>query len=68
MAEVLGLNMDEFTPCFEDGTHADAVASSYEEGSALGVNSTPTLMIDGEIYQYAGVDALRTVLDAAIEG
>ncbi|MBX3071497.1 MAG: DsbA family protein [Thermomicrobiales bacterium] len=66
MAEKLELDMDLFTPCFEDGAHADAVADSYEEGSALGVNSTPTLMINGELYRYSGLDDLRAVLDAAL--
>ncbi len=68
MAEGLGLDMTEFEPCFDDGVHENAVADSYEEGSALGVNSTPTLQIDGEIFRYAGLDDLRARLDAALEG
>jgi protein-disulfide isomerase len=68
MAEAVGLDMDEFEPCFEDETHADAVADMYEEGTAMGVNSTPTLFINGERVQYAGIDDLRAQLDAAIGG
>ncbi len=66
MAEKLGLDMDAFTTCFDDRTHEDDITASYEEGSAIGVNSTPTLVINGEIYRYAGLDDLRAKLDAAL--
>lgn len=66
MAEELGLDMAEFEPCFDDNAHESAVADSYEEGSAQGVNSTPTLQINGEVFRYSGLDDLRARLDAAL--
>lgn len=66
MAELVGLDMETFSTCFDDGTHEDEIADSYEEGSALGVNSTPTLVIDGQLYKYTGIDDLRAILDAAL--
>lgn len=68
MAEALELDMAAFETCMDDNVHADAVANSYEEGSALGVNSTPTLVINGELVRYAGLDDLRSRLDALLEG
>lgn len=66
MAEVIGLDQDAFNECYDSGTHEDDVLDSYNEGAGLGVNSTPTLMINGELMQYQGVSALAEALDAAL--
>ncbi len=64
---VAGLDTDAFNSCFNDRTHEDDVTNSYADGSALGVNRTPTLMINGELVQYAGIDDLRLRLDTIID-
>ncbi len=68
MAEELDLDMDAFRECFDNREHEETIINSYEEGSALGVNSTPTLVLNGELFGYAGIDDLRSRLDALIQG
>jgi protein-disulfide isomerase len=65
-ASAVGLDEAQFNECFDNRVHEDDVISSYEDGSALGVNSTPTLVIDGELVRYAGNDDLRARLDEAL--
>lgn len=66
MAELVGLDMEQFNTCFDDRVHKDDVSNAYDDGSALGVNRTPTLIINGEMVQYSGVDNLRAKLDEVI--
>ncbi len=68
MAEALELDTDEFDACFDDRVYEDSVRDSYDEGSAAGITSTPTLVINGEIVGYAGNEDLQARLDALISG
>lgn len=65
-AEELDLDMDAFTPCFESRAHQQDVLDSYADGSALGITSTPTLQINGEVVPYTGWDNLKEQIDAAL--
>jgi protein-disulfide isomerase len=66
MAAILELDENQFNECFDSRVHEEDVVVSYEDGSALGVNSTPTLVIDGELVRYAGIDDLRARIDEAL--
>lgn len=46
-AASLGLDMEAFSQCLDSGKHAARVEADLREGEALGVNSTPTLFING---------------------
>jgi protein-disulfide isomerase len=48
-AASLGLNADEFGTCLSSGRHSNVVDANDALGAALGINSTPTIliMVDG---------------------
>ncbi len=46
-ATTLGLDQAKFTQCLDSGKFADAVKAGMELGSKLGINSTPTLYVNG---------------------
>lgn len=47
-AVVIGLDEEAFNDCFDGGDYADVVRDERSEGEDLGVNSTPTLFLNGE--------------------
>lgn len=66
-AEQLGLNMDQFKEALDNNTHRDTVQQDIGDGRSLGVNSTPTLYINGKQYQGAfAVDALKSAIEAEL--
>jgi protein-disulfide isomerase len=52
-AQQLGLNMDQFKQCMTDRPHLSKIQSSTQNGSQRGVNSTPTLFINGQLARGA---------------
>lgn len=69
MAERVGLNMDEFATCMDDGVHEEAIEQSTQGGSTAGVTSTPSFLINGELL--SGVNnyqAIAAALDEALAG
>jgi predicted DsbA family dithiol-disulfide isomerase len=46
-AEAIGLDVDGWQACMEDGSAAGKVAAGRESGDAIGVNSTPSFVIGG---------------------
>jgi protein-disulfide isomerase len=46
-ATTLGLNMSKFNQCLDSGTHQAAVQADLDQGERMGVNSTPTIYING---------------------
>ncbi len=47
-AAAIGLNESEFNDCFDAQRYEDAVVADTEYGVELGVNSTPSLFLNGE--------------------
>jgi protein-disulfide isomerase len=45
IAEVAGLNMDEFNACYDSGKYEDRTQQDFEDGTAAGVNGTPAFII-----------------------
>ena len=45
-----GLSADDVKACLANDKMADAVVADFRGGESLGVNSTPTLFINGELY------------------
>jgi protein-disulfide isomerase len=43
----LGLNADSFNQCLDSSKYGERVRDGLSEGTALGVNSTPTIFING---------------------
>jgi len=50
IAEMAGLDLDAYDACMATGEQQSAARSQTAEGFALGINSTPTLVINGERY------------------
>jgi protein-disulfide isomerase len=50
---IAGLGEKEIKECLANEAKANEVIADYRGGEALGVNSTPTLFIDGKLYQGA---------------
>ena len=46
-ATALGLNMPKFNQCLDSSTHHDIVQADLDLGEKMGVNSTPTIYING---------------------
>lgn len=66
-AAELGLNTAQFNKCLDDSQHLAKVTSDTAEGTAQGVNATPTFFVNGQKLQGAQpVSAFRTAIDAAL--
>lgn len=50
-AKAVGLDLARYDACMSSGKYAGRIQASQEEGSRLGVASTPTLMVAGRLYQ-----------------
>lgn len=48
LARTLGLNVDKFSKCVDDGTHMKTVADQKAAADAIGVSGTPKTFINGE--------------------
>lgn len=69
-AEDLGLDSRLFTQCLTGQEHFDAVRASLNQATSLGLNSTPSLLINGQLadnpMDYAAVSAeIERLLAAA---
>ena len=53
LARDVGLNMDQFRNCLSSDRGGRVVRRDVQEGIAAGVNSTPTLFINGKILRGA---------------
>jgi len=69
-AEALGLNMSEFNQCFSTDKYSAEIKADYEMGRSLGINSTPTIVLNGKILGpgYIPYEQLTAAIDAAIAG
>ena len=68
-AAALGLNRDDFEGCLKSDKYQDVVSAGRLLGDALGVNATPTLIVNGKrVRAQIGLDmpALRELLNAEI--
>lgn len=52
-AQQLGLNMDQFKQCMAERPHLSKIQASTQNGTQRGVNSTPTLFINGQLVRGA---------------
>lgn len=59
---IAGLGENEIKACLANEAMSNAVINDYRGGEAMGVNSTPTLFINGQLYRGArSVDELDGV-------
>jgi len=64
-AEANGLDMASYDACMRSTRHAGRIQASAQEGIRLGVNSTPTFLIQGRLYtQGLNYDQIRRIVDS----
>ncbi len=69
LGQQVGLNMTTFTSCVNNNSDASIVAQEKSAATAAGVNSTPTVFINGQTVTGAQpYAAFKTVIDAALAG
>jgi protein-disulfide isomerase len=50
-AKAIGLDLGRYDACMSSAKYAGRIQASQQEGERLGVNSTPTLLVGGRLYQ-----------------
>ena len=50
-ARDVGLDLGRYDDCMESGKYAGRIQASFEEGTRLGVGSTPTLLVGDRLYR-----------------
>jgi len=64
-ARANGLDLGRYDDCMESGKYAGRIQASSEEGSRLGVGSTPTLRVGDRLYQgRIDSDAIARLVDS----
>jgi protein-disulfide isomerase len=67
MAETLGLNTGAFNQCLDSGEKRAGVEASIAEAQAQGVDSTPTIFINGtEVAEWHDFNAVKQAIDAEL--
>jgi protein-disulfide isomerase len=71
--ESLGLDMSQFEKCFKDNTYKAQIEKDFADGTNLGVNSTPSIFVDGVLVLNAnganyvpGYDDVAAAIEAAL--
>jgi protein-disulfide isomerase len=69
MAETLGLNTGAFNQCLDSGEKRAGVEASIAEAQAQGVDSTPTIFINGtEVAEWHDFNAVKLAIEAELGG
>lgn len=66
IAETLGLNTAAFSTCLDSGEKRAAIEAEIAEGQAQGVDSTPTVFVNGVEAEWAPWESLRPAIEAAL--
>ncbi len=67
IAGEVGLDREAFDTCLVEGRFADEIAAMQAEARELELDSTPTLVINGEIVPFESYDQIRARIDAALD-
>jgi protein-disulfide isomerase len=66
-ASQLGLDAKKFQDALISGRFADKVQRDLQDGYKLGINSTPTVFINGRRVKDKSKESLKAVIDAALK-
>ena len=66
-ASQLNLNRDKFDAALESGRLADSVRRDIQDGMKLGLNSTPTIFINGRKVNEKTREALKAAIEASLK-
>ena len=64
----VGITSEKFTKCVNDGQKVDLVKANYESMPKYGVQGTPTVFIDGKLWERTSPDFNLDEFRAAVEG
>lgn len=68
-AESIGLELDEFTSCMNDGRNLDIVNANRDKARAVGVSGTPTFFLnDQELSGVQPLSVFSQAIDALLTG
>ncbi len=70
-AQSLGLDMTKFNKCFSADTYSSQIEADYQSGVAAGVNSTPSVLLNGKDITPGTIptyDQIKAAIDAALAG
>lgn len=67
-AERLGLDMEAYDEAVADPATLERILSDKADGEALGVHSTPTFFVDGELLQLQTFGDLEAAIENALKG
>lgn len=63
----LGLNVSQFTDCYESEKYADAVDEDYSSGVAAGVQGTPATFVNGTLVSGAvPYETLQSIIESEL--
>lgn len=63
----IGLETDQFNQCLDDGKYRNKVQQESDEAQSLGVNSTPTVFVNGQLIRNGSdYQTLQTAVEAAL--
>ncbi len=66
-AKEIGLKEADFKKCLESGKFAAAVSKDMEQGKTVGVKSTPTFFVNGQLVNGAQpVEVFKKIIDAEL--
>ena len=64
-AQAVGLDLGRYDDCMKSGKYAGRIQASLEEGTRLGVSSTPTLLVGDRLYRgRIDSDAITRLVDS----
>lgn len=66
-AEQVGLDRKRFDEALDSGKFADKVKRDLREGEAIGVNSTPTVFINGKRLRDRSAESMKAAIEAALK-
>jgi protein-disulfide isomerase len=64
----VGITSEKFATCVNDGQKVDLVKANYDSMAKYGVQGTPTVFIDGKLWERKSSDFNREEFRAAVEG
>ena len=67
MAEKIGLKMQDFVACMESRKHKGKIRASIEEGKRLGVKSTPTFFINGQVVMGVNREEISQLIEQELK-
>ena len=66
-ATQVGLDRKKFDASLESNRYADKIMRDLDDGARIGVNSTPTLFVNGKLVRERTREALKAAIEAAIK-